>query len=243
MMASMPAALLLATLCGESSVPIATPEANPYLTQARALYERLEPQACLSQLDRASRWKSTPAECVDIELLAGLCSFFSGNEQAAADRFELALRRSLDAKLPPNTSPKIGELFERIRQQLAQQAIEQRPPAPTPPPAPAQALPPSVVRPASDAGEGTPAAPGAGRRSYWGPAVLGGAAVLATAAGIILGVRAKQLEDEANSPNTPYANADRVGASAIRSAQAANWAYAAAAASAVVGAGWVVFRF
>lgn len=242
MMASMPAALLLATLCGESSVPVATPEANPYLAQARALYEQLEPQACLSQLDRASRWKSTPAECVDIELLAGLCSFFSGKEQAAADRFELALRRSLDAKLPPNTSPKIGELFERIRQQLANQVIEQRPPAP-PPPAPAQALPPSVVRPASEAGEGTPAAPGAGRRNYWGPAALGGAAVLATAAGIILGVRAKQLEGKANSPDTSNEEADRVGASAVASAQAANWAYAAAAASAAVGAGWVVFRF
>jgi hypothetical protein len=252
MMASMPAALLLATLCGESSVPVATPEVNPYLAQARALYERLEPQACLSQLDRASRWKSTPAECVDIELLAGLCSFFSGNEQAAADRFELALRRSLDAKLPPNTSPKIGELFERIRQQLAHHVTEQRPPAP-PPPAPVQAqppsalraLPPSVVRPASEAGESmpAPAAPGAGRRSYWGPAALGGAAVLATAAGIILGVRAKQLQDKANDLNTPNDEAKRVGASAIASAQAANWVFAAAAGSAAVGVGWVVFQF
>lgn len=242
MMASMPAALLLATLCAESSVPVATPEVNPYLAQARALYERLEPQACLSQLDRASRWKNTPAECVDIELLAGLCSFFSGNEQAAADRFELALRRSLDAKLPPNTSPKIGELFERIRQQLTNHALEQRTPAP-PPPAPVQALPPSVPRPASDAGEGTPAAPGAGRRSYWGPAALGGAAVLATAAGIILGVRAKQLQDKANSPSTPNDEANRVAANAIASAQAANWVFAAAAGSAAVGVGWVVFQF
>lgn len=253
MIATLPASLLLAALSAEPSPAGAAAEVNPYLAQARSLYQRLEPQACLYQLDRASRWKSTPSECVDIELLAGLCSFFSGNELAASDRFELALRLNPGAQLPPNTSPKIGEVFERIRQRLVKEA---RPaPAPAPavataaapapaaaaPAAPAEALPPTVTKPFG--GESGPASSEGERRSYWGPISLGGAAVLATAAGVILGARAKQLERQHNSANTPSGAADQAHASAISNAQAANWAFAVAAGSAVAGTAWLVFRF
>lgn len=237
MMSTLPASLLLAALCAEPGAPGAAPEANPYLLQARALYRRLEPQACLAQLDRAIRWKSTPTECVDIEVLAGLCSFFSGNERAAAERFELALRMSPAATLPPNTSPKITQAFEQIRQRLADAASAARP---AEAPAPVEAMPPlSATKPAGADGTGGEAKP----RSLWGSATLGGVAVLATAAGVIFGVRARQLQDQANSASTTYGASKSAGASARSSAQAANGFYAVAAGSAAAGAAWVVFRF
>lgn len=92
------ASLLFAILVAET--PATATEGNPYLLQARLLYERVEPAVCLKRLEEATHWDNTREVQLEIELFGGLCAYFVGNEKVAAERFEVALRLRLEAELP-----------------------------------------------------------------------------------------------------------------------------------------------
>ena len=250
MTSPMPALLLLAALSAGPRAGAAA-AGNPYLAQARALYERLEPKACLQRLEQASRWNNSSAEeLVEIEIVAGLCTFFLGSEQAAAERFELALRLSSDARLPPHTSPKIEELFEHVRLRRSRE-LKAAPPAPQQASnnsVPSEALPPSTAAaPIGKELESSRQAPAPVpvRRSLAGPIALGAAAVVAATAGIVLGVMANDFVGKADDAANRLDRGayDKYSRDAKSYSRAANWCFGGAGATAVVGGTWLVLTF
>lgn len=179
--------LLLATLLAAGP--------NPFLAEAKAQYEALEFEKCTARLKQAAtQWKSAPEELRDIELYSGLCTYNLGQAQRAAEHFRTALRIDEATELPPYTSPKLVELFLKVKQDL------QKPPepfpdsdlpddAPTKPrlePKPKVA--PEVVAPAKP----LPLKPAV-------PLALGGAAVAAAVAAIAVGAAASGLASQANA--------------------------------------------
>jgi len=113
-----------------SGVPAPVKGPNPYLSQAKELYERLDFEKCLKRLGQAPQWISDSAELIEIELYAGMCSYNLNERGDAEERFRLALRMNPDAELPPYTSPKLVDFFLNVKRKLR----------PTPPPMPKEDL-------------------------------------------------------------------------------------------------------
>ncbi len=101
-----------------SGVPAAVKGPNPYLSQAKELYERLDFEKCLKRLGQAPQWKSDSAELIEIELYAGMCSYNLNERGDAEERFRLALRMNADAELPPYTSPKLVDFFLNVKRKM-----------------------------------------------------------------------------------------------------------------------------
>ncbi len=238
------ASLLFAILVAEPQAPAT--EGNPYLLQARLLYERLEPAACLKRLEQATHWDNTREEQLEIELFGGLCAYFVGNEKAAAERFELALRLRPEAKLPPRTSPKIEALFDRVRARV-KAAPESAPPSLLLPALPERAsLGATEVTGSTEATanlRAPPARPLAQR--LVGPIALGAAAIIAATVAIIFGAMAKDFEGKANGLKYESDRALWVqyGDSARFYASASNWGSGATGALALGAGGWLALSF
>jgi len=111
-----------AALAGGPKLPTgepATPQGpNPFLAQAKELYQKLEFEKCLQRLGQAPQWRSSPTELLEIELFAGMCSYNLNQLPQAEERFRLALRISPAAELPPYTSPKLMDFFRRIKKSM-----------------------------------------------------------------------------------------------------------------------------
>ena len=240
------ASLLFAILAAEPQAPAA--EGNPYLLQARLLYERLEPAACLKRLEQATHWDNTREEQVEIELFGGLCAYFVGDEKTAAERFELALRLRPEAKLPPRTSPKIQALFDRIRARV-KGTPETATPSLLPPALPERASLGATEVTGSTELTATLRAPPAGPptlvQRLVGPLALGAAAIIAATVAIVFGAMARDFEGKANG--LKY-EADRAlwvqyGDSARFYASASNWGSGATGALALGAGGWLALSF
>ncbi len=127
-------ALALLILSAEPPLPNGVPAPvkgpNPYLSQAKELYERLDFEKCLKRLAQAPQWKSDAAELLEIELVAGMCHYNLNQRPDAEERFRLALRMNPDAELPTYTSPKLVDFFLNVKRKLR----------PAPPPMPTEDL-------------------------------------------------------------------------------------------------------
>lgn len=207
---------------------------NPYLEQGRSLYEEVKYEKCLERLARASEWGGPPGEQVQVHLYAGLCHFNLGNVVEARAHFERAMRVDPSATLPPFTPPKAVSLFEEVRSVAAPVPVPVQPQAAPDAPTRVELLPP-------EGATGPPAAPSSAEpRRRVIPAILGGAAIAAGAAGSVFAFRAESFERRANVEpfeSTAYA----LGADARSNATAAWIAFgvatSAAAAALIV---WLV---
>ncbi len=191
---------------------------NPYLAQARSLYEGLEFERCLERLKQATQWENTPAERIDLEMYGGLCAFSVGREAQARDHFEVVLRLCPTCTVPKYTSPRIVALFEKLSREFKARAAD----APTVEAPPPPSVP--VVQAASERS-----------RSFFWPAVLGGSAAIAAGFGVGFGVVALNQERAASS-RTYETEIERERAWARASARNANISYGVAGAMAVAAA-------
>ncbi len=115
-------ALALLLLSAEPPLPSGVPAPvkgpNPYLSQAKELYEKLDFEKCLKRLAQAPQWKSDSSELLEIELVAGMCHYNLNQRVDAEERFRLALRMNPDAELPTYTSPKLVDFFLAVKRKL-----------------------------------------------------------------------------------------------------------------------------
>jgi hypothetical protein len=193
---------------------------NPYLDQARLLYESTEYEKCVQRTDQASRWENSPAELVQIEIYAGLCQFLMGKTRDAIERFEVALRLDPSAQLPELTNPKVVAQFERLAAKAKARA-----PAPKDAPVVAPALTPGPS-PVTVIDMPPPRAP-----SRALSITLASVAVASAGGGAWFGVRARQLERAGNGE--PFQDDSfKLSKEAASSATIANLGFGLAAAAA-----------
>lgn len=202
---------------------------NPFLAEAKTLYESLDFERCLARLDQASKkWTSTPKELFEIEVYSGLARFNLGQEPQAREHFRVAQRIDPAGELPPYSSPKAVDLWLEVKQSLV----------PKPPPFPDADLPDDAPRRTDLKPTPTPApapltaTPRLEWRRHAAPVALSIVAAAGLAAGIGLGVHAKSLEGQANAA---YYESDfrSLGNAARANAIGADVAYGVAIAAAV----------
>jgi hypothetical protein len=193
---------------------------NPYLTQARELYEQLDFEKCLVRVGQASQWKNSSTQDLrDLEIVGALCALNLGARTEAAERMKQALRIDPAVELPEFASPKAVKLFMFVKRSM-------RGPVP---PMPDEDLPPDV-KPERPLEVTTPSR--FPIRPV--PLVLAGGSLLAFIVGVALGVHANDLGAQARAQ--PF-ESDYLAlrSQAFASATAANVGYVFAAAALLTG--------
>ncbi len=182
--------------------PLPDPETpNPFVIQAKELYEQLDFEKCMQRIKQASGWKgSSVRDLRDVELYGALCSFNLGQRAEAAERFKLALRIDEDLELPEFASPKAVKLFLYVKRKIRQPTVAPMPdedlPADAPTPAKLEAK--NAAARGEDAGEKPiQVTSPTGATKYVPAIVLGVGAVAFAGLGVGLGVNAKSLETQA----------------------------------------------
>jgi len=98
---------------------LASAAAPTPLERARTLYAEVQYGEAIALLDSVlSQGNLGSAEREQASLLIGFCQTGLGNVGAARKRFAEVLEANADAKLPPGTSPKIREAFEKVRTEI-----------------------------------------------------------------------------------------------------------------------------
>jgi tetratricopeptide (TPR) repeat protein len=147
-------------------------EVPRYLDAARKLYESLDYERALAQLQRARRFSRGADDDVAIALHEGILLAELGRVEESNAAFREALFLQPEAALPLKVSPKLVAAFEKVRAQIRS---ERRAAPPPPPPARLPVVP--TPKPAPPITAPTPpaaASPGGGMRAYsWAPAALG----------------------------------------------------------------------
>ncbi len=175
--------------CCAASAVVAQEPSNPSLSRAIEYYRRLNYEACVQQLDKASQQKNTTHERIEIATYAGLCHFNLNHTSEARTHFEMALRLNREAQLPPYSPPRAVALFRQVFHTLPPPAMD-APKNTELTPAPKLEPPPIVV-----------AEPEA-KPSRAVPLVLGSASVASAIAGGVVIARAFELARSAN--NEPF---------------------------------------
>ena len=256
-------ALALLILSGEPPLPSGVPAPvkgpNPYLSQAKELYEKLDFEKCLKRLAQAPQWKSDAAELVEIELVAGMCHYNLNQRVDAEERFRLALRMNSDAELPPYTSPKLVDFFLGVKRKMKvppppmpkedldmpkdtlvvrveKEKVEVEPPPPDDEPRVEVAPRPRQKAKLTPAPRPPPAVPEVDKPSAFrprpAPIALGVVAVLAVGVGIGLGTSSRSLEAQANAAHFE-SDFHKLGDAARANALGADVAFGVGAAAAV----------
>jgi outer membrane biosynthesis protein TonB len=123
-MSALTAIAVSLVVLGADKVPEPPSGPNPFLTQAKDLYGKLEFEKCLKRVAQAQQWRSSPKELLEIELYAGLCHFNLGQKPDAEERFKTALRIDPGAELPPYTTPLAVTLFSKLKKSMKPQVAE-----------------------------------------------------------------------------------------------------------------------
>lgn len=250
-------AFLAVLLCASTALA-----ANPYLPAAKRLYESVEYDAALEQLNRARSFPgTTPQELVDIEIYTGLVKFELGEAEAARVAFRTALALDPNAELPKETSPKVRAEWNAIKQEIARLKVPETPkkPAPQPQPEKSKVAPAPMEQPAPIVQQAPQPAPKVDLAPHGAPEpaggvaahvepekssgpyyLLGGAAVFA-GGGAVFGLLSKSASSSAASEPVQTRAGD-LDSSAHSRALAANVLFGAAAVTATVGAIWLLTR-
>ena len=140
--------------------PAAEPEAgrpaqpNAHLVAAQRLYQKLDLDAALAELQLAEAARIGEDEMVQVLIYRGLIYSETGKSADAADQFKRALAVRPWAEVPPETSPRIAKMFSDARKSVWGMASVKPPKR-----RPAKAQAPSVVvAPAPAPGSGAPQA-------------------------------------------------------------------------------------
>ncbi|MBI3184784.1 MAG: hypothetical protein HYZ28_21820 [Myxococcales bacterium] len=158
-------------------------EVQKYLRAAATLYENLEYEKALQQIERAKAKSEGAEDDAAISFYEGVVLADLGKEEEALTAFKLGLSMDPEASLPLEVSPKVEATFEKARQHvkklLGSQLEKERPPAPVlaPAPAPSREPPPAAIAAKAQPREGP-------RRHAWIPAA--GGALLAGAGAVFL---------------------------------------------------------
>jgi hypothetical protein len=114
--------LALALLCLAAGPAAASAQAAERIDRGRSALAALEYEAAAAELmDAAADPEATDEQRLEAHLLAGIAHRVIGRDIEAAHSFRYVLWRRIDAQLPPDTSPKIGALFEVVRAEVAEE--------------------------------------------------------------------------------------------------------------------------
>ncbi|WP_143101351.1 tetratricopeptide repeat protein [Stigmatella aurantiaca] len=113
------------------------------LAEARRLYEELEYEQALVQLQWAKPRARTPEQEVALGLLEGIVLGDMGERGPSLAAFHAALLLDPEAKLPLKVAPKVARDFEEMRRRARADLLKKQPPVS----APSQEVPPSVSAP------------------------------------------------------------------------------------------------
>lgn len=186
-------------------LPDTTETPNPFLAQAKELYEQLDFEKCMQRIKQAGGWKgSSVHDQRDVELYGALCAFNLGQKAEAAERFRLALRIDEDLELPEFASPKAVKLFLYVKRKLRQPAV---------PPMPDEDLPADAPTPSDKASKPEPASQAKADEAdqpvevtspsllsrHVAPIMMAVGGVAVGCLGIGLGVNARSLETQAKA--------------------------------------------
>lgn len=105
--------LLLVGLAGPARAQSA--EAKKYLNAAITLYENLEYEKALKQLQKARTRAAGPDDEARISLLEGCVLADMGKEEKALTAFKTAFGIDVEAKLPVEVSPKVQVVVDKAR--------------------------------------------------------------------------------------------------------------------------------
>lgn len=123
-------------------------EVERHIAEAVRLYEELEYELALEQLERASKVSHGTEEEVTRFLYMGLISADLGRWAAARAAFRSALMLNPDARLPLRTAPKVAAAFESQQEKVQAERARTRtgllPLAKSRPPAPDRVIPPEL---------------------------------------------------------------------------------------------------
>ena len=142
---------------GAAAAPAADkPAGNPHLAAAQRLYQRLDLDAAMAELNQAEQGsKDNEDETVQILLYRGLIFADLGKTTEANDMFKRALAMRPWAEVPPETSPRLAKVFGDARKSLWGTGASIKPPvkknraaAQAPQSQPQGAVPASSVQPA-----------------------------------------------------------------------------------------------
>jgi len=139
---------LLAT-AGLSSPAHAQGNFERHLTAAARLYQSLEYERALTQIELARKLPHSSEQEVELSLYEGIILAESGQQDSSAAAFKSALLVQPEAVLPVKVSPKVQSAFESVREQVKRE-LAALPPRPEPlrvesPPRPEPTLPTAAV--------------------------------------------------------------------------------------------------
>lgn len=106
-------------------------EFERHVAEAVRLYDDLEYELALKQLERARSSVRGPRDRVILALHKGIISADLGRWQAARDEFRVALLLEPGARLPLRVSPKVGREFEAQRAHAKAELARRRTDSPT----------------------------------------------------------------------------------------------------------------
>lgn len=99
----------------------ANEEYSRFITAASRLFENLEYERALEQLDNAKKLAKTADEQTEVALYEGVVLLELGRTDDAKAALQTALFLSPDAKLPVKVSPKVAQQVEGIRAKVKQE--------------------------------------------------------------------------------------------------------------------------
>jgi hypothetical protein len=184
-----------------------TNEVRRYLNSAKALFENLEYEKALKQIERAKSKASGAEDDAMVALYEGIVSAEMGKDERAVTAFKTGLSLDINAKLPLEVSPKVERIFESARENVKKMLgdaanVQEPPPVETPPPEKK----PEVMTPPAQTATQTPSGGGA-RRFAWVPAAAG---VALGAGGAYALIQAKAKHDALVQGTVPEPDAAKV---------------------------------
>ncbi len=197
---------------------------NPHLQRGIRLLNDMEDAKALGELQRALKLRGqSPEEKARVHLYLGIAQFNLLQAEKARASFRAALELQAAIELPEQTSPKIQQLFQRVRRELGGGTEPTTPSQPltTPPPAtsPASAPTPPPPRPIS--------------RVNWPAWLTLGLAGACGVAGLGLGLSSRSEASQADDLTLPYGAAKDHHDAATSRALAANILFGVAGAAAI----------
>ncbi|WP_224244819.1 hypothetical protein [Hyalangium gracile] len=180
MSATLVAWLLLLSAVPRPAQAQAPGEFQRHLNAAIRLYQSLEYERALTQINLARGKPHSSDEEVKLSLYEGIIQAELGHQDECTAAFKSALLVQPEAKLPVKVAPKVATLFESVREQVkrelaAMPATPTRPEVAATPPAPA----PATVTPSATEVSREAAGSKLLRRHALIPAIAGGALVVA----------------------------------------------------------------